>query len=550
MPTPKEIARRARESREATLVIRRRTPAPTPAERQATGHRPVTHEEFHRRHAAHADDMATVESWVEGKGLAVLKSSPLQRYIVVGGPRARLETVLSPAPGEPPGTPPPPLAEQVRCVIGLEEHPLARTHRRLLSSLRGGPGGGDAIPAGGVATVESPSESRTTTDAVAERLTVREVAELYTFPPQLGSGQTVGVLALAGGYHAEDLRAFAAAAGIDEPHVVDVLVHEELPEGAAARGANDPVPMEELAAAAEYLDTLEGDEPSAQAIFTVETTMDVELALGFAPAARIAVYFAASNDEQSFYQALSTAIFDTENRPSVLSLSWGWPESSWQESSGEPFVDAVERLLDEASYLGITFCASSGDAGSGGSEGHPSVQYPASSPTALSCGGTTLEVVGGRITSEVSWQQAIGETEYASGGGVSRLFEQPEWQRGIDLLDRRDGRGVPDVSGVADRGSGCAIRVGGRTITSGGTSAVAPMWAGLVARLNERLGRRLGNPNPRFYRLGAADTALFQDVVEGGNGEYEASAGWDPCTGLGTPHGERLAEALADDQGS
>jgi kumamolisin len=102
---------------------------------------------------------------------------------------------------------------------------------------------------------------------------------------------------------------------------------------------------------------------------------------------------------------------------------------------------------------------------------------------------------------------------------------------------------VPDVAGDADPATGWTVRVDGQTFPIGGTSAVAPMWAGLVALLNKALGRPVGYLHPQLYSATVA--ATFRDITSGSNGAYSAGPGWDACTGLGSPDGAALLAALS-----
>jgi hypothetical protein len=150
------------------------------------------------------------------------------------------------------------------------------------------------------------------------------------------------------------------------------------------------------------------------------------------------------------------------------------------------------------------------------------------------------------IAYEAVWNDGPGS---ATGGGVSRFFPLPVWQQAVGVPpsvnpDHHTGRGVPDVSGVADPQTGIAIITldGQHIAVIGGTSATAPMWSGLVARLNQALGRPVGFINPVLY--GRLSTGVLRDITVGTNGAYGAKAGWDACTGLGSPDGVTLLGAL------
>ncbi len=176
-------------------------------------------------------------------------------------------------------------------------------------------------------------------------------------------------------------------------------------------------------------------------------------------------------------------------------------------------------------------------------DGEQHVDFPASAPHALACGGTRLDASGTTISSETVWNDV---SDGATGGGVSRQFALPSYQSTANVPDNVDtgqpGRGVPDVCGDADPQTGYTIRVDGNDETIGGTSAVAPLWAGLVARLNQELGAPVGFVQPRLYPL-LGDPG-FHDITQGNNGKYSAGPGWDACTGLGSPDGSALLTEL------
>jgi kumamolisin len=269
--------------------------------------------------------------------------------------------------------------------------------------------------------------------------------------------------------------------------------------------------------------------------------LDIEVAGSIAPGAKIVVYFA-PNTDQGFLDAITTAIHDTTNNPTVISISWGGPESSWTSQALTNFDQAFQA----AGAMGVTVCVAAGDNGStdGVSDGSNHVDFPASSSFALACGGTTLQTSNEQIVSEVVWNDLPNGG--ATGGGVSNVFPLPTWQNGFNVPApsvKGGGRGVPDVSGDADPNSGYNILVDGQNEVVGGTSAVAPLWAGLVARINQKMGKSIGFLNPLIYAQ-AVETSGFHDITQGNNGAFSAAVGWDPCTGLGSPDGVPLEAAL------
>jgi kumamolisin len=270
--------------------------------------------------------------------------------------------------------------------------------------------------------------------------------------------------------------------------------------------------------------------------------LDIEVAGSIAPGANIAVYFA-PNTDAGFIDAVTTAAHDETRKPSVISISWGGPESTWTSQA----TSALDEALQAAAVMGVSVCVAAGDGGSsdGVAGGQDHVDFPASSPHALGCGGTKVEAVAGAIVSETVWnEEALGEG--ATGGGMSAVFALPPWQDGLKTTSAAGvrspltKRGVPDVCGDADPETGYSVRVDGADTVIGGTSAVAPLWAGLIARINASKGGPVGFINPELYAHGAD----LNDITKGDNGAFAASVGWDACTGLGSPNGKAIASVL------
>jgi kumamolisin len=216
-------------------------------------------------------------------------------------------------------------------------------------------------------------------------------------------------------------------------------------------------------------------------------------------------------------------------------------------------VRVVNRALEAAIAKGITICVASGDDGSSdqvASGAH--VDFPASSPYVLGVGGTKLVATNGTpptIAQEVVWNEVLQDAG-AGGGGVSAVFTKPSYQGGVHVPPsvnppHRIGRGVPDVAAVADPETGVVVmHVDGQQLEAiGGTSASAPLWASLIARLNQGLGANCGFLNPVLYTKCAS--GVLRDITSGNNGAYSAGPGWDACTGLGSPDGQRLLHALS-----
>ncbi len=273
--------------------------------------------------------------------------------------------------------------------------------------------------------------------------------------------------------------------------------------------------------------------------------LDIEVAAAIAPKARIAVYFA-PNTDKGFLDAITMAIHDKTNKPSVISISWGGPEISWTQQS----MYSMDQSFQAAATLGVSICVASGDNGSadGVKDGKSHVDFPASSPFVLACGGTKLIAAGDIISSETVWNEGI---DSSTGGGVSEFFPLPAYQNNAGVPASvnpggHKGRGVPDVAGDADPQTGYVVRVDGQDFVFGGTSAVAPLWAGLVALINQKSGNHAGFLNPLIYGAPFVGSGSFQDITSGNNGAYTAKKGWDATTGWGTPNGAKLLLSLGD----
>jgi kumamolisin len=323
-------------------------------------------------------------------------------------------------------------------------------------------------------------------------LTAPQVASFYQFPAGTdGTGQAVAIIELGGGYTASDLSTYFSGLGLSVPSVTAVGV-----DG----GSNSP-----------------GQEADG------EVELDIEVVGGVAPGAVQYVYFA-DNTDQGFIDAIAQAVHATPT-PIAVSISWGQSEDQWSAQSRTAMDDA----FSDAAALGVTVTVAAGDNGSSDDPSETTqvhCDFPASSPHALACGGTKLigNTSSFAITSEVVWN----ETASNEGAGGT-------------------GRGVPDVAGNADPVTGYTVVVDGQQEPIGGTSAVAPLWAGLIARLAQATGKRFGLLQPMLYAGVAPGVAQpgFNDIVKGDNGAYKAGPGWDACTGLGSPNGAALLTLLS-----
>ncbi|MFP5226582.1 MAG: protease pro-enzyme activation domain-containing protein [Acidobacteriota bacterium] len=478
-----------------SVIVRRKNPL----DLHALGGQRVSREDFDSRYAADPASFEALRTFAHNHGLAVdeAASSLSRRTLVLRGTAQAIEQAFGVElqdyreaktrrryhtfSGQ--VSLPEAHAPLVEAVLGLDTRPIAKAHCRFLKNLK---------------------KKKAKASAQPVPFNPPQVAALYSFPTGVnGAGETIGIIELGGGYTTSDISTYFGGLGLNPPTVVAVSV-----DG----GTNSP-----------------GDPSGADG----EVALDIQVAGSIAPGAKIAVYFA-PNTDQGFIDAITTAVHDRANQPSVISISWGGPESNWAQSS----VRALDDACQSAAALGVTITVAAGDNGSsdGVSGGGNHVDFPASSPHVLACGGTELIGSGAAITSETVWND--GSQGGATGGGYSTLFPLPSWQTSAGISG--SGRGVPDVAGDAAPASGYNILVDGQQEVVGGTSAVAPLWAALIALINQKKGKPLGFVNATLY----ADAADFHDVTRGNNGAYSAGPGWDACTGLGSPNGKKLAAAL------
>lgn len=465
---------------------------------RALGGRHISRQEFNERYAGNPADFAALRQFAHNHNLSVDESasSLARRTMVLRGTAQAMEAAFGvqlrdyelnghkfhsfKGAVSMPAT----HAAVVETVLGLDCRPIAKPHHRVR----------------GITAKATPNAAQDPS------YTPMQVAGFYNFPTGVtGSGQTIGIIELGGGYNSSDLQTYFSGLGLTPPNVVSVSV-----DG----GVNSPT-----------------NPNSADG----EVALDIEVAGAAAPGANIAVYFT-PNTAQGFLDAITTASHDTTNSPSVISISWGGPESGWTQSQ----LTAIDNACLSAAAMGITITVAAGDDGSSDGASGNNVDFPGSSPHVLCCGGTKITTSGTQITSEVVWND--GAQGGATGGGVSTFFAVPSWQNGLtSSLGPLTGRGVPDVAGDASPTSGYNILVDGTQEVVGGTSAVAPLWAALIALINQQTGKTTGLVNPILY---AAPSAL-NDITQGNNGAFSAGPGWDACTGLGSPIGTSVAQSVA-----
>jgi kumamolisin len=462
----------------------------------------LTPSEYENRFGASPADVETVENFAAQENLKVVEISVPRRSVVLSGTAAdisnafQVRLVACEHKGKKYHTHdgevylPETLREIVIGVFGLDSRPQANPHFRRLNNAN------QARAAAGTDRSFDPTQ----------------VAQLYKFPQSVtGTGETVGFIELGGGYEESDLTSFFDKLGISPaPTVTAVSV-----DGASNAPTGSP-------------DSADG-----------EVGLDIEVTGAVAPGAQIKVFFA-PNTDQGFLDAITTAVHDTDT--SLISISWGQAESGFSDQSRTAFNEAFQA----ATTLGKTVFAASGDNGSsdGATDGTNNVDFPSSSSFVVACGGTTLDVSAdaSSIISETVWNEEARNLG-ATGGGVSTVFPLPDYQESAGVpapSNPAGGRGVPDVAGDADPTSGYNVVVDGSSSVSGGTSAVAPLFAGLFALINETLLAkglaRAGFIHPTIY----SHPEAFNDITTGNNGSFQAGPGWDATTGLGSPNGAQL----------
>ncbi len=328
--------------------------------------------------------------------------------------------------------------------------------------------------------------------------TPKQLAQIYGFPKGFdGTGTKVAVIELGGGYVQADLDKYFKSLGLS---VKPVVFH------GVSGATNAP-----------------GDPNGADG----EVMLDLCVIGGMAPGAELHCYMA-PNTDAGFLNAISQAIADGMT---AISISWGAAENQWSAS----VIASFNNAFAAAASKGITVTAAAGDNGSGDGEAGQHVDFPASSPYVLGCGGTSLPTVS--PLSEIVWND--GSAGGATGGGTSALFTIPTYQKASNVPGSTH-RGVPDVAGCADPETGWNVIVDGQQMVIGGTSAVAPMWAALAAVLSQALGKPVGQLHASLYALKGWD----RDITSGNNGTFVARPGYDACTGLGVPIGSALLAAL------
>jgi kumamolisin len=273
-----------------------------------------------------------------------------------------------------------------------------------------------------------------------------------------------------------------------------------------------------------------------------EADLDLEIVHAIAPGAKLVVYEAGS--AMANLASMQTAIA-REHPKAIVSESLGGCELAVAHTVSE--LKAVQAPWVRQGELNMTHFVASGDTGAYtcGQDKPAAVAFPADLPVVTAVGGTSVLLAKtGGYYDELAWGNALSKS--GGGGGATRLYSRPSYQTGKGIPGGK-ARLVPDVSALADENTGWNIVTDGRHAMIGGTSAAAPLWAGLGALINQDLKRRhlgaIGVANPAIYWIAAHRPAAFHDVTAGNNLLYSAHAGWDEATGWGTPDGAKLAAA-------
>lgn len=526
-----------------TIFVTLRPAQPVPIDalvREAHAGRAISRAEFLARYDIAEQDLEALASYAAEFGLTIHPGRPAWRTVELSG---TVQAIRAAFPGGPTRPVPERLADIVDWVWRLRDIKPATP-----------PGPPPATPDAIPPSVSRPEDPRA---LWPEHHYPPDYVRYYGFPePYDGEGQVVGVLSLLGGYRRDELEILFAKLGQPVPEIVHV-------------GDNTWVTG------------------PGELWLNYEISMDLQIAASCAPGAKFVVYFANAGyfddlDAWYYYKLYSMALLDDVHRPTVLTQSGGMVENypgAWTRA--EAMI--VNDLLAVGACLGVTCCLCTGDAGSLWPVNTfmfdmPSVVvFPTSSPWVLAVGGTTLDIEDDQVVGERVWNR-FGDRMFlkyrssaanpplpghlgATGGGVSMYFELPEWQRKAEVPPYRviefdnwvfthstvfEGRGVPDISACADFLNGYQVYLGGRWASGGGTSASTPFMAAMIARINHALGRPVGWLNQALYELVFEHDADVFNRQVGNNAGFTAEPGqrWNACTGLGSPKGAALIEAL------
>ncbi|MGA2217263.1 MAG: S53 family peptidase [Terracidiphilus sp.] len=523
------------ESVKLTLILRRRKDgkairALKDFQSQSIADTPqLSHKDFAAFHGADPNEMQQVENFALANGLEVVKTNPAARSVEVAGPassinhafKVELHDFQSPrgkyrshlGPAALPGG----IADLVESVVGLNTRPVEAKHYVKKGKKTG-------------TTADNTNADPVNTKSV----TPQQVAALYNFPAGTGAGQTIGIY---------EMETGSGPAGYTTSDITQTI--QEF-------GGNlkVPVPIDVPVNGVNNSGTSDG-----------ETGLDITVASAIAQGASIAVYFT-GGDTQSIINALQLMIHPQtgDPQPTILSISYGWgPDDDSANSFTIAEYQQIDQLFQDAANLNITVLVSSGDSGAYiESKAEAQASYPATEPWVIACGGTTIGNIQGSNFTEYVWNDVGAGGPGASGGGVSdnsTIGALPTYQAKAGVPNQirtgKPGRGIPDIAGNASENAGYPQCINGQSQPVGGTSAVAPLYAGLIALINANMGRSVGFINPTLYSLPAA---TFSNIVGppgpannsyGKVTGYPATGVWNACTGFGSVNGTALQKGLS-----
>ena len=467
-----------------------------------------------RNTEAHPDDIKKVVEFAKKSGLTIVEVHHARRTVIISGTIAQMNSAF-------------------KVILSrFERHTTDLTGRQSQDSVqtyRGRDGfihipkelteiiiGIFGLDTRGITKRNYPGDPENTV-----KITIEQIAKLYNFPANTASGHTIGIVS-EGGYHPDDIKATFSG---KPPKIIDININ----------ASND------------------------QTTDDIETTQDICIAGAAAPGADIAVFFT-TDDQGGWVNLLNRVIHPYDGDPvcTVLSSSFYVLDSDdfgLIPPISRDWINVVHMYFQDAAIQKVTICVASGDKGTDSKigDGRAHVQYPATDPWVLSVGGTTVGNIKDDSFEEWVWNDTflVSHTG-ATGGGVSGHFPKPSYQNNAgvppSLNDGHSGRGVPDVAGNASPNSAFPIILAGKPNLGCGTSASAPLWAGLITLINAALGEPVGYINPHIYNFGSK---VFRDItgapgpidnaLDGVKG-YPAKPGWDACTGWGSPNGVALLE--------
>ena len=517
-------------------------------------------EEFFERHGAAQEEVDRVAEYLKDRGLRIVEQHAGRRRIMAEGTAEQMNSAFGVtlnryrAPERKMPAPPPrkqgegrPFGDHV--TIGAHEYHGYEGPVHLPANLSGLV---EAVIGLDNRKLGRPAGTGTGDPPGASYLTPLQIAQDYNFPTNSAAGQTIGIFEDASGgaaYLASDVNLFLAGlGGLPAPILTDIGL---------LGYTNNPI-LSNLNSGGGF-----------------ECNIDVSIAAASGQGANINVYFT-DDSELGWDTFFDRAMFPAagENPPSVLTASWVPSLSDDTGSIGDhtiagTFANNLHGKLRSAAARGITVFMAIGDWGSENDvgDGKCHISYPNGDPFVTACGGTILgspNPVPPPARYEYTWSDgnnlasqfqgwSNGFYYESTGGGVSDQFPRPPYQvhAGVLPISKNDGdvrRGVPDVAGMVAMTGFFIAGVGPQA--GYGTSAVAPLYAGLLSTINAFLGRNTGFLNPTLYRYGPR---ICNDIRFGNNDSsyppdapfYTAAVGWDGCTGWGSINGLRLLAGIA-----